>query len=87
MQVTAKDSKGNVFTKDVTVHEWEGRAIINFGGFCKYYASDLMKRYPYDRPLCIDAMGLNHRGVSGVDVAATDMNRILEELGFVQPKP
>lgn len=38
-----------------------------------------MERYPFQKPLCIDASGRNHKGCT-VYVSAEQMNKVMEEL-------
>ena len=83
MQVTAKDTVGNEFIKTVTVQIGtgysEGKKIIDFGWPVQYRAEFLMEHYPFQKPLCIDIMGRNHKGCQ-VSISAEQMNKILEEL-------
>jgi len=83
MQVTAKDTVGNEFIKTVTVQIGtgysEGKKIVDFGWPVQYRAEFLMEHYPFQKPLCIDIMGRNHKGCQ-VSISAEQMNKILEEL-------
>jgi len=77
MIVIARDEKGNKWNKEITFSEGQSGIIISFGWPCEYYIADLMKRYPFDKPLCIDMCGGNHKG-SNVDISAEDMNKVME---------
>lgn len=80
MTVNAYDSKGNIYSKEVTFPvKKNGKRIISFGGYCRYYVDMLLAHYPFDRPLNIDMGGLNHKG-NPVYVSAADMNKIFEHL-------
>jgi hypothetical protein len=76
-KVDAKDLSGNVFPKEVSLEEGYGGLVVSFESPCEYCLNDLLKHYPYDKPLCIDMTGGNHRG-SDVNISAEDMNRVLE---------
>lgn len=82
MQVIAEDTKGNKFVKKVTTHisqdKYSRGLIICFGGPVEYYAEDLLKHYPFQKPMCIDMGGLNHKGFQ-VHVNAEQMDKIVEE--------
>lgn len=85
--IEAFDEKGNRFTKTVTVKDgfcqeedkygYYGK-VISFGWPCEYYINSLLKDYPLDHNLCIDAGGRNHYG-SPVYISKENINKILEE--------
>lgn len=80
--VYAYDENDFQFEKPIRVYpseypDWKNYAIVDFGSHGSYYLSDLLKDYPFNKPLCIDACGRNHRG-SGVWVAVDEINRALE---------
>jgi hypothetical protein len=77
MKVTAQDKQGREFEKEITFEKRDEKIIISFGEPCEYYLSDLMKKYPREFDLCIDACGHNHLD-SPVYISAKDMNKILE---------
>lgn len=87
MKVTAKDTIGNKFEKDVRViigeGYSEGKLILDFGWPVQYIADHLMEHYPFDKPMCIDAGGRNHKGCP-VHIDADQMNIILENLIIVR---
>lgn len=82
MQVTAKDTQGNEFIKTVTTRiansEYSKGLVICFGWPVEYYAKDLLEHYPYQKDMCIDAGGLNHKGFK-VCISAEQMNKIVEK--------
>ena len=82
MEVMAKDIKGNEFIKKITTRtsndKYSRGLIICFGGPIEYYAADLLKHYPFQKPMCIDMAGLNHRGCQ-VTIDAEQMNKVIEE--------
>jgi len=51
--------------------------VICFGWPVEYFANDLMKHYPFQKPMCIDMAGQNHLG-SPVTISAEQMDKILE---------
>jgi hypothetical protein len=80
--VHAYDEDKNKFEKPIKVYpseypEWKNHAIVDFGSYASYYLSDLLKSYPFNKPLCIDACGRNHRG-SIIWIAVDEINRALE---------
>jgi hypothetical protein len=77
MYVIAKDQKGNEWVKEITFHKGLSGPVISFGSPCEYYVADLMKNYPFNRPLSIDVCGGNHLGTT-VDVSPEEINRALE---------
>jgi len=83
MQVIAKDTEGNEFIKTVTTrittgeHSKAGQLIICFGCPIEYYAEDLFEYYPFQKPMCIDMMGRNHKGYE-VTISIEQMNKIIE---------
>ena len=83
MQVIATDERGNEFIKTVSVYQrtgfHENEMIIDFGWPIQYIASHLLKSYPFQKPLCIDMMGQNHKG-SPVTISAEQMDKVIEEL-------
>jgi hypothetical protein len=83
VKVTATDTIGNEFEKTVKVLEGtgfhEGELILDFGWPVQYIASHLMEHYPFDKPMCIDMAGRNHRGHE-VNISAEQMNLVLENL-------
>lgn len=83
MNAIATDTQGNVFHKKVRIHRDYERPVVDFGWPVEYYANDLVKDYPYDRPMRIDIGGRNHRGFP-VEISANEMNRVLRELGLVK---
>lgn len=74
---TDSDQKPKTFDKVVTIENEDRGGIISFGWPCSYYIEDLLKRYPLDTNLCIDASGLNHSG-RAVYISMNDINRLLE---------
>ena len=84
MEVKAFDRDGNEFIKEVSTRTAQGEysrgLVICFGGPVEYYAEDLVKHYPYKRPMCIDMMGLNHKSIPHVCIPEETMDEILEKL-------
>lgn len=82
-QVIAKDTAGNEFIKTVTVQIGigysEGKKILDFGWPVQYCAEFLIEHYPFQRPMCIDMGGRNHKG-SPVTISAWQMDKVLEGL-------
>ena len=82
MQVTAIDTQGNEFVKTVTTRMSAGKysrgLLICFGWPMEYYAEDLQKHYPFQKEMCIDIGGLNHKGFK-VCISAEQMNKIIEK--------
>lgn len=82
MQVTAIDTQGNKFVKTIITRTAEtyrsGELVICFGWPVEYYFKDLQKHYPFQKDMCIDMMGLNHKG-SKVTISAEQMDKIIEE--------
>ena len=85
--VEAFDEKGNRFLKNISFRDscnqekdeygYYGK-IICFGWPVEYYINSLLRNYPYDRDLCIDMGGLNHKG-SPVRISMVDINKILSQ--------
>ena len=76
----AKDSKQNEYTKTVQILTYLDRdPILDFGWPCQYGLYDLMRFYPFEKGMCIDMMGLNHKGIPDVMVSASDMNTMVEK--------
>ena len=77
----AKDKDGNNYDKKVTLYKGgpENRYIISFGWPCEYYLETLIKNYPYQKDLVIDAIGRNHKGTEDVKIDKDELNRILEK--------
>lgn len=88
MQIIAKDTVGNEFIKTVTVQIGtgysEGKKILDFGWPVQYRAEFLMEHYPFQKPMCIDIMGRNHKGCQ-VTILAEQMDKVLEKL-IIEPK-
>ena len=90
MQVTATDTEGIEFIKIVTTRKSElpenqgDELIICFGWPVEYYAKDLMKHYPFQKPMCIDMGGLNHKGHQ-VSISAEQMDKVIEKL-IIEPE-
>lgn len=81
MIVYAYDKNKNCFAHTVTFHDIDtDRPIINFYGPCEYYVKDLIDRYPFDKPYCIDMGGANHKGhgTGPVIIDAEQMNQVME---------
>ena len=85
-QIVAFDEAENKFTKEVTItdghnQKWDKYGyygkILNFGWPCEYYINSLLRSYPFDTNLCIDAGGRNHYG-HAVYVSKKDVNRLLK---------
>lgn len=79
MKITIKDNVGNIIEKEIDFI-WckrSNKMIISFGWPCEYYANNLIKHYPYEKPLCIDMGGRNHKG-SPVDIPPQVMDEIIE---------
>lgn len=53
------------------------RPTVSFGWPVVYHVGYLVKNYPYERSLCIDAEGRNHCG-SPVYISAYEMNKTIE---------
>ena len=90
MKITAYDKKGNTFLKEVTIKNYPKRDeepeeygyygdIISFGWPCEYYINSLKRRFPFEKDLCIDMGGLNHKG-SPVYISKEDMNYTFNNL-------
>jgi hypothetical protein len=84
MKIIAIDTAGNEFPKTVTKQDSpygfsKGEPMISFGWPVEYMVSFILSHYPYQHPLIIDICGTNHRGYQ-VEVPATEMDRIVEEL-------
>ena len=82
MQVIAKDTQGNKFVKIITTRmsggEYSRGLVICFDWPVEYYAEDLMEYYPFQKPMCIDIGGLNHKGYQ-VTISAEQMDKIVEK--------
>jgi len=80
MKIIATDTQGNNFTKNITTRTADSKyskgLIICFGGPVEYYAEDLLKHYPFQKPMCIDMQGLNHKGFE-VSIDKEQMNKII----------
>lgn len=81
--VEAYDENGNTFLKYVHIilrtpfgveEDTLKRPVVSFGWPVEYYINDLARSFPFEKPLCIDAMGRNHRN-SAVYVKADDVNK------------
>jgi len=87
MQVIAKDTQGNEFIKAITIQEgqgyYKGELILDFGWPVQYLVSHLMESYPFQKPMCIDMMGRNHKGFQ-VSISAEQMDKIIEH--FIMQK-
>lgn len=68
----AVDENGKKFPKVAKI-----RNILSFGWPCEYDVENLLRDYPFTKPLCIDGAGRNHSGVS-VYVSAEIVNKLLE---------
>lgn len=82
LKVKAYDEKQNEYVKNVEVilanRYGEQRVLVSFGGFVEYDYELLFKNYPYQKELCIDIGGRNHKGFPNVCVSEEEMNRIFE---------
>jgi len=84
--VDAFDAAGNKFVKRIQIRKGHNQEkdkygyygkIISFGWPCEYYINSLLRDYPFDRDLCIDAMGRNHKG-HAVYISKKSINKILK---------
>lgn len=78
-EVQATDQIGHIFKKQISVYpsDYDSFAVISFGWPVTYRLSDLLSRYPYQKPLCIDLSGRNHLN-STVNLASDQINKALE---------
>lgn len=82
MKIIAKDKEGNEFCYDVKIANGYGGRIMDFGFPIQYRLDGdygLLKNYPLERDLCIDAGGRNHKG-SSVWVTKEDVNKFLKKV-------
>lgn len=88
MKIIAKDTEGNEFIKTITTrtsnNKYSKGLVICFGGPVEYNAEDLLKHYPFQKPMYIDIGGLNHKGCA-VFIDVEQMNKIIEEFVLVLP--
>ena len=91
MQIIAYDDQGNTFLKELAIKESANQEpdeygyygdIIDFGWPCEYYINSLKKKLPFEKDLCIDIAGMNHRK-SPVYISKEDMNYIFDHLEMI----
>lgn len=81
--MTAIDTEGNTFEKEVTIYpNGDGHTVIDFGFPITYRMSTILQDYPFLGDLCIDFAGRNHKG-HPVTISKEQINffinRFLEE--------
>lgn len=86
IKVIATDKQGNEFVKEVKPLQGtgfhEGMLILDFGWPVQYVADSIKRYYPFQKPMCIDIGGRNHKG-SQVEISADQMDRVLEHFEVV----
>jgi len=81
VKITAFDDAGNTFEKEVEIRQSYGteKLVVDFGWPINYFASTLMRSYPWKTNLCIDIVGRHHKG-RATWVKYEDLNKICEEV-------
>ena len=73
IKTKAYDKAGNEYEKNVTIS-------IKFGWPAEYSLASMLEHYPFDKGLCIDMGGRNHKGIPDVTVPAENMNFVIESI-------